>query len=75
MDHGANIDAVDEEYQSTPLGLAARAGHRNIVELSLKRGADPSKSGAAWSTPPAWAEKYDRAEIAALLQASIRQRE
>ncbi len=57
LDHGAEIDAVDEEYRSTPLGFAARWGQREMAALLLERGADPNKSGASWSTPLAWAHK------------------
>lgn len=35
MDHGADIYAIDEEYRSTPLGLAARAGQKMLVEPPL----------------------------------------
>jgi ankyrin repeat protein len=63
LDHGAEINAVDEEYRSTPLGLAARWGQRDVVALLLKRGADPNKSDAAWSTPLAWARKKRHSEI------------
>ena len=28
LDHGADINPIDEEYQSTPLGMAARWGRR-----------------------------------------------
>jgi ankyrin repeat protein len=63
LDHGADIDAVDEEFRSTPLGLAARWGHKEMVALLLERGADPKKSGAPWATPLAWARKKGHAEI------------
>jgi ankyrin repeat protein len=73
LDHGADIDAVDEEYRSTPLGMAARWGKREMAALLLERGADPNKSGAAWSTPLAWAKKKGHAEIEAdLLRAGAR---
>lgn len=55
--HGAAIDPVDEEYQSTPLGVAARWGHAEMVEYLLSNGADPNESGASWSTPISWARK------------------
>ena len=31
LDHGADINAVDEEYRSTPLGFAVRWGRREIA--------------------------------------------
>ncbi len=51
LDHGADLNAIDEEYQSTPLGYAAHWGKREIVALLLQRNADLNKSGAPWSTP------------------------
>src|SRR4030095_10232332 len=65
--HGADIDPVDEEYQSTPLGMAARWGHVAMVEYLLGKGAYPNKSGARWSTPLAWARKKGHAEIEKIL--------
>jgi len=67
LDHGAEIDAIDEEYRSTPLGFAARWGQKEIVSLLLSHGADPNKSGATWATPIAWARKKDFSEIEKLL--------
>ena len=66
--HGADIDALDEEYRSTPLGLAARAGRLGMVRLLMERGADPGRAGAAWATPLAWARRGGFGEIEALLQ-------
>lgn len=63
LDHGADINAVDEEYRSTPLGLAVRWGRREMVDLLLARGADPNKAGATWATPLAWARIKGRTEI------------
>jgi len=51
LDHGAEINAVDEEYRSAPIGLAARWGRRDMVAFLLARGADPDKCGTTWSTP------------------------
>jgi ankyrin repeat protein len=70
IEHGADLDAVDDEYRSTPLGLAARWGRRPLVELLLSSGASPNVAGAAWSTPVAWARKYGHAEIARMLAAA-----
>ncbi len=65
LDRGAAIDAVDEEYRSTPLGLAARWGHREMIAFLLDRGADPNASGAPWATPLSWARKKGHAAIEA----------
>jgi uncharacterized protein len=70
LDHGAELDAIEDEYRSTPLGLAARWGRRPIVELLLARGANPHVSGAPWSTPLAWARKKGHAEIERMLVAA-----
>jgi hypothetical protein len=74
LDHGANIDAIDEEYQSTPLGFAARWGNREMVQLLLDRGADPELSGAPWSRPLVWAETKSHPEIAADIRTAIGKR-
>ncbi len=65
LDHGADINAVDEEFRATPLGFAARWGYRDIVTLLLERGADVNKAGAPWATPLAWARKKGHVEIEA----------
>jgi ankyrin repeat protein len=68
LDHGADIDPIDEEYQSTPLAYAAHWGHRELVKLLLERGADPNKAGAEWATPLAWAKRKGKREIASDLK-------
>jgi ankyrin repeat protein len=70
LDHGADIDAVDDEFRSTPLGIAARWGRRELVELLLDHGADPNRAGASWATPLAWAVKKGRSDIAAMLRSA-----
>jgi ankyrin repeat protein len=66
LDHGADIDALDEEYRSTPLGMAARWGRTAMVAFLLERGADPNLAGAPWATPLAWARKKGHPEVEAL---------
>jgi ankyrin repeat protein len=65
--HGADIDPVDEQYQSTPLGMAARWGQTDMVEYLLAQGADINKAGAPWATPLAWAKKKNHAAIEQML--------
>ena len=70
LDHGADINAVDEEYRSTPLGLATRWGQKEMAVFLLDRGADPNKAGAPWSMPLAWARKKGHHELASALMAA-----
>jgi uncharacterized protein len=65
LDHGAEIDAVDDEFRSTPLGFAARWGQRGMVRLLLDRGADRRLAGAEWAGPAAWARRKGHDAIAA----------
>jgi hypothetical protein len=70
LDHGADRDAIDEEYRSTPLACAARWGQRDAVALLLERGADPNRAGAPWATPLAWARKKGHDTIESDLRAA-----
>lgn len=65
--HGAKLNTIDEAYQSTPLGLACRWGNIEMCKYLLAQGADVNTSGAAWSTPLAWAKKKGHEEIIAIL--------
>ena len=67
LNYGADINALDEEYCSTPLGLAARWGQTEMVKFLLQRGADPLKAGAAWATPLVWAQKKEFEDITRML--------
>jgi len=66
--HGATVDAIDDEYRSTPLGVAARRGQRATVELLLEHGADPVAGGASWAAPLVWAERKGHSQLADLLR-------
>ncbi len=67
LDHGATIDAIDEEYRSTPLGMAARWGRKDMVDFLLERGADPNIAGDPWATPLAWARKKGHRDVESVL--------
>jgi ankyrin repeat protein len=73
IEHGADLNRIDDEYRSTPLGYAARWGQVELVKLLLDCGADPEKSGASWSTPLAWAQKKNHDEVVNVLQSGERQ--
>jgi ankyrin repeat protein len=73
IEHGADVNRIDDEYRSTPLGYAARWGQVELVKLLLDCGADPEKSGASWSTPLAWAQKKNHDEVVNVLQSGERQ--
>jgi uncharacterized protein len=70
LDHGAGINAVDDEFRSTPLGIAARWNRREIVRLLIERGADPNLSGASWATPLGWAQRKGHSEVEVDLKAA-----
>ena len=68
VDHGADINAIDDEYRSTPLGLAARRGQLELVHYLLDHGADPHLGGAPWAVPLAWATRRGHQAIATILR-------
>ncbi len=68
--HGADLDALDEEFRSTPLGYAAKYGRTRMVLFLLRRGANPAlPDQPRWARPLAWAERRGQARIIRLLQA------
>jgi hypothetical protein len=68
LSHGAEVNRIDDEYRSTPLGVAARCGQTAMVELLLEHGADPVASGAPWAIPLAWAENKGHEQVADILR-------
>jgi ankyrin repeat protein len=68
IDRGANLDTIDREFQSTPLGFAARWGRRDVAALLLERGADPNAAGAPWALPLTWVRRKGHVELAAELR-------
>jgi ankyrin repeat protein len=70
LDHGADFTRRDDMLQSTPLGWAARWGHKEVVELLLDRGAPAVEPDAEpWAQPIEWARKMNHPEIVAFLEA------
>ncbi|HEY6977681.1 MAG TPA: ankyrin repeat domain-containing protein [Chitinophagaceae bacterium] len=69
INHGADINAADEEFLSTPLGYAANYGKKKMVEFLLKHKADPNlPQNPAWAKPLSWAIRRGYKEIAELLK-------
>ena len=69
IEHGADLNARDEDYRSTPLGWAARWGWKEAVEMLLEWGAQINlPDDPPWATPLAWARKKGHAEIEELLR-------
>lgn len=54
---GVDLNLVDREHRSTPLGCAVRRGNVRQAEALLAAGADPNHAGAPWAHPRAWAER------------------
>ena len=68
LDRGADINARDHEFESTPLAWAARAGREDMTRFLLSRGASPSHpDDEQWATPIAWARRRGHAKVASLL--------
>ena len=69
LEFGADINSIETEWCSTPLGWAARHGQKNMAEWLLKKGADPNKpENEIWARPLAWAKRQGYTEIAELLK-------
>jgi ankyrin repeat protein len=69
IDHGADVDARDEEICSTPLGWAAKFGKTQMVEFLLERGAKPNlPDDPPWATPLAWATRRGHDQVVQLLK-------
>jgi ankyrin repeat protein len=69
LEFDAELNVLDDEYSSNPLGWAARAGQRDMVRWLLELGAradlPPDKP---WALPRAWAQRQGHHNILPLLQ-------
>lgn len=69
IEHGADLDARDEESRSTPLAWAARSGKTRMTAFLLRRGARLNlPDDPPWATPMAWAIRRGHGETLALLK-------
>ena len=64
IDAGADVNAVEQQLQSTPLGWAVRFGQLGLAEYFIQRGADVNAAGEDWARPLAWAQRKGHEEIA-----------
>ncbi|MBT5874039.1 MAG: hypothetical protein HOH43_11530, partial [Candidatus Latescibacteria bacterium] len=65
---GGHVDVIEGFDESTPLGLAARAGFVESVRVLLKAGADPNLAGSDWARPLVHAQRQGHGDVAALLK-------
>lgn len=68
LDQGADVNALDSEFCSTPLGWAAKWGRLEMAKLLLDHGALPAEPQEhTWAQPRRWAEKKGHRELARML--------
>lgn len=68
LEAGADINAVDTDSSSTPLGWAARYGKKEMVEWLLQKGADPGLPvEEEWARPGRWVERRKHEKIRNML--------
>jgi ankyrin repeat protein len=68
LDHGADIDQIEPEFCSTPLGWAAKWGRLEMAELLLRRGADASlPKNLEWAQPKTRAQRNGHNDLSKLL--------
>jgi ankyrin repeat protein len=71
LDHGADIDVLETEWSSSPLGWAAREGKKEMVQWLLKKGANPNlPEDERWALPIEWAKRRGHHEIVQVLKNS-----
>jgi ankyrin repeat protein len=62
------LDAIDTEYETTPLGWAAKFGQTEMVRFLLEKGANPGLPvNSTWARPLAWARRKGHADVVSLL--------
>ena len=71
LEHHAYIDA-ESPNRTTPLMMAAKYGHREVVQLLLEEGADASLRNEQGLTAVDFARRADRDDMADLIAARLR---
>ncbi|MGC4035533.1 MAG: ankyrin repeat domain-containing protein [Chitinophagaceae bacterium] len=69
LEAGADINALDTDIFSTPLGWAARSGKKEMMEWLLNKGADIHLPlDKKWAQPAEWAKRRGHIDIIQLLK-------
>ena len=69
---GADVNAVDDYTQSTPLHYAARFGEASVCTTLLALGADPAAKTKSGDTALDYARSNNEPECVAVLEAAMR---
>lgn len=68
IDFGADLNVIDNEHSTTPLGWAAKYGKKEMVAFLLGQGAKRDLTGMPdWATPMEWAKRRGHPEIVDML--------
>lgn len=80
INSGADLNIISSEGDLTPIHFAAAAGHKEVVDVLIRNGCNPTMMDSNGETPADHARKAGHVEIAAMLaayneQAGIRARD
>jgi ankyrin repeat protein len=68
LEYGCDINALETEWSSTPVGWAVRKGQLEMADWLLEKGADPQlPADEPWAHPIAWATRSGRQDLIDLL--------
>lgn len=68
IDNGANVNAIEQEFCSSPLGWAAKWGHIELAKLLISYGAEINlPNSESWTQPLSWAQKNNHQKLVRLL--------
>lgn len=72
IEHGAQVNVLDEKDGQSPLAVAVKNGQIGMVRLLLKQGADPELADWPWTRPLSIAEETGNAAIAEVIRRHVR---